>query len=229
MRLYLLGIIHSDPLGRSWLRDRFREIGAAEDRDPEFVAVEWDRWALGKVVSQRPGFPDLLRGHPEFQVASTLTLDQLALSLGYEGDAHRVVFPDVPVAWLDDGRTITSEVLEFADLRCKIYLQHLRSLQRAGPVIDAGLLVGLSTAVRSQAYATTGTPPSEPDRDMKWANQVSQRLAAPMKGWAAAIVGASHTQMIEGWLRYLLETGGHPCVVRSALDESERQSAALPR
>lgn len=106
----------------------------------------------------------------------------LSSSLGYEGDAHVVIFPGVPILWLDAGRTSSSPVDEYAKGRLSLYLSHTRGMYP--PSLEA-----ISESMRKVACF-------HPDeRDALFASRITSEVSARNAAWAITITGWGHAQV----------------------------------
>jgi len=175
--IYLAPVNHFDPLGRQDLIDRLRQLHALLKTTPGFVAVEYDPDHHDRIVRQRPFFREMVaRQWPDL---SPLEVDTLAQSLGYDGDAHRDVFPEANTIWLDRGR-LSPRLECYAEDRLDMYRSH------AGTHL-AGQIPKLSLSI--QKIAERAEPGNE--RDRCFAEAILSQLACASAG--VVIVGANHT------------------------------------
>ena len=94
VRIY--GGVHDDPGSRQrFLADLISRHA------PQFVAVEWARDVFERLVVWRPWIEkELCR---RWQFLEGAGCREVSLALGWEGDAHVELFPDVDRLWLEDG------------------------------------------------------------------------------------------------------------------------------
>lgn len=201
--LFIAGINHFDPLGRERLRAWLTELAAGQPTSPSFVAVEFDPRHLEALRAQRPVFRAAV--HAEWPDLPASDLDQHARSLGYEGDTHAEVFPDVETLWLDQGRAVEpGTVAQHALQRVRA----LRYLARHNALMLPGV-------VSEQVQAHTRPEVFSPERSRVFAERITARLGAGGGRWAVAIVGASHaSDRFRNSMRSLLEQAGVRCDVR---------------
>jgi hypothetical protein len=203
MRLYIAGVCHFDPTGRARLLEWLEQLSEEHSEPPAFVAVEYDSDLFTKIKAQRARFRCLLTEHwphamPDF-------LDELELSLGYEGDTHERVFPDARIIWIDQGRMYNVE--GFAEGRLIMYHQFLG---------EQGLLedTAAALAILSQRALEAAGPPTEGnERDARFARLIIQAIADGSGDWAIVVVGANHASDCPGRMRCLLEQVGQTCEV----------------
>lgn len=203
MKLFIAGLYHFDPTGRTRLRGWLEQLSAQHAEPPAFVAVEYDSGLFARIKSQRTVFRILMS--EQWPHITPELLDELELSLGYEGDTHEVVFPGAKVIWLDEGRPF--DTTGFAWDRLIMYTDFLgeRGLPRNTPAALSRL---------SQEAWRRANPPSEgDDRDYKFAQLILQEIEHEAADWAIAIVGATHASDRPGYMRRLLEHAGQPCEV----------------
>ena len=203
MDLHIAGFKHFDPTGRTRLRQWLEQLSTEHTEPPAFVAVEWDEDLFGEVKAQRASFRNLIT--QEWPFASPGLLDELELSLGYGGDTHTGVFPDVPVIWLDQGRRC--DVSCYASKRLDMYKSFLGEEGLPGDSTAA-------LATLSQQASERADPPTKGDeRDQKWTRLIIDEIAQSGGDWAIAIVGPNHTRASSGYMTGLLEEAGQLCEV----------------
>lgn len=213
MLLHLIGINHYDPLGRGRLVECLTSLAMQHGAPPIFVAVEWDPMYFAQVKQQRPAFRNLARD--ELKVERNVVLDALELSLGYEGDAHRDVFPNVDTLWLDQGRQ-AGFITPYAQRRAGIYKSYLKHHSE----VDEESILNTLSLEAWQASDKAGHNLGDWDyRDELWLERVGSRLAGDPGEWAILIVGAGHTEekpdrLGQMPLYALLVGAGHPCTRR---------------
>ena len=208
MRLYIAGVVHNDPLGRSKLIEWLRAL--SRRGVPGFIATEWDEDIFGRVRAQRNWFCHVAR--EEWPQAPPELIRDLSLSLGYEADAHTEVFPKLEVLWLDQGRQVQdlSEITEFGQLRLGTYRSFLGD--GAMPLVVSEALALLSSEAwrRADAGACGGIDTA---RDSRWAEVLLERTQQVSCEWAVAVVGQRHSTREEAHFRRLVEDAGISCCV----------------
>lgn len=118
MRIYIAGINHNDPLSRIELIEWMNDIASYEQSYPDFIAPEWKEEYFNSVKKQRTEFDKRVRSEWPFLTESQI--EAITLSLGFEGDAHKEVFGELPVLWLDRERNAgNSSVEDFYRFRLK--------------------------------------------------------------------------------------------------------------
>src|SRR5271157_4225 len=101
MDLYFVGTHHFDPMGRVWLKQWLELIKTNHDHDPAFIAVEFVEELYQNIKSQREKYKSLFVG--EMSLRENV-LNDVVLSLGYGGDCHQELFPNVFTVWLNNFR-----------------------------------------------------------------------------------------------------------------------------
>lgn len=208
MLFRIAAINHFAPLCRTELLNWLERL-RREDGQPIFIAVEWSQEIFQQVLAQRDRFRQLLR--QQWPEMSEGVREALVLSLAYEGDTHREVFPDTEILWLDDHRRLTDEHREdiprYAEMRLNIYNWHLGF---GSPPGDDEILARISDGVKGEAdqQGEGGT-----ERDEQWVLMITERIGNDENGWAVIIVGRNHAMDADGSMRRLLEEAGHRCEV----------------
>ncbi len=203
MKLHIAGVCHFDPTGRQRLIEWLQRLSMQHSNRPAFVALEYDSDLFAKIEAQRASFRCLLSEH--WSHAAPDLLDELELSLGYEGDTHERVFPDAKIIWLDQGRAYSVE--GFAEERLIMYHQFL-GRQELPPEASAAL-----TRLSQEAWRRADPPVEGNGRDQKFAELILQEITCHAADWGIAIVGAIHASDCPGRMRYLLEQAGQTCEV----------------
>ena len=205
MKLYIAGVNHFDPLCRPKLVKWLQHLSETYDKQPAFVAVEYDINLFEQIKKQRRRFRQML--HNEWP---SLTLEQLNIlenSLAYEGDTHLEVFPDVEILWLDTGRQVSdsSVLYKYAEDRLAMYKQYSSG--------ETALNINkLSERIRNVANPED----INLNRSKRFANLIHKGISKNDGKWAIVIVGFSHTRKdIQGTMRCLLEDNGLICEVSS--------------
>lgn len=207
MTLHIVGINHFDPSCRLRLSEWFRQCVKQGLRTPCFVATEWDHDTFERVKAQRQDFRQTMRN--EWPQMSEALLEKLALSLGYEGDAHAPYYPEAEVLWLDEGRHADEGDLEnYARDRFNMY-KRFRNGEPEGADDDSILRRMREAAIgEAEPQSQQGN-----ERDQIVAAQILFRVEKNNCNWAAIIVGKNHAGDFEGSMRRLLERKAHPCEV----------------
>ena len=204
MRLEIAGINHFDPLGRGKLKLWIDKVSALYMTPPGFVAVEWDEKLFNEVKSQRAKFLVLARS--EWPDAHPDLLETLQLSLAYEADTHAILYPNLAILWLDQGRQYS--VSDHAER----HLALLKSFLSGKPMTSdtREVLERLSRV----AYERAQSPQEGSQRDAAFACLVMEELKDLREtDWAIVIVGAGHASATLGTMRSLLERKGIDCSV----------------
>ena len=203
VNLYLFGINHFDPMCRTKLVAALEHLRDTLPTRPAFVAVEWDSDLFTRVKAKRPTFRHLLC--EEWPQAPPQLVDQLVLTLGYEGDTQALVFPEADVLWLEEGRAF--DVSDFAEARLKVYKDFLGTSQLPAGV-SAALALLSEAAWQGSREPTTGT-----ERDDKWTRLILDKIQGCEGRWAPIIVGRNHVINNDRYLRRQLEDAGLTCQV----------------
>ena len=199
--LYIAGINHNDPLGREALQKWLNELASKYTNTPEFIAVEWPEEVFVQVVSQRT----ILRRRAEetWPAATTHFLDTVTASMGFEGDTHLEVFPNVRILWLDEDREVAPSLIEnYAVDRLNIYQDFLPPNNAC---MDGEALFTMS----NEAWVRVEGAEKGGPRDAKFAQLLINACSSVKCSWAVVIVGASHAdaQQNDCMVSLLVEAG----------------------
>lgn len=206
MILRIAGIQHFDVTARErlvgWLRSCGSEFGA-----PEYVAVEHRQDIFDEIKRQRTEFRRMLTSR--WPLLSPSVVEKMTMSLGYEGDAHSEVFPDVEVLWLDEEREASENLIrDYAKGRLELYQSYLPN--RVAEMDDAAVLRALRQA--DAAILDARLPPVRGcERDLKFAEVILKRIAMGGTGWGCIIVGKSHARRYPKSMVDILENNGQIC------------------
>lgn len=215
MILRLVGINHKDPVMRQQLIE-WLVASSAKYGKPGFVAVEWDELIFNAVKAKRAEFRQLLK--QEWPNISDPLLNTFALSLGYEGDSHIDVYPNVDILWLDEGRKegmgdddMTKGFVE----KCARWrlLDYKRFLGEWPTDSDDSMVM------KQISDGASNIPDFKPNsRDDKWVNRIVLKSAQTVNcRWAIAIIGEGHTRKLKGTMRSQLENLNYICEVYSLI------------
>jgi hypothetical protein len=209
MKLYVKGILHLSPVSRSLLQKRYGNIYSDEEAPPSFIAVEAGEDIFTTIIlDQRRLFrfqiaqDSVLRSLPE------VLADELACTLGHEGDAHEGIFPaEPPILWLDSFRDGDSTNRQLAKTLANRYVHFLKTEVLHG---NFGMLS--SCDLRERIHQELKRPSTRKcshdfSRDAVWFDLIRTRLHAGC-GYGVAVVGADHIQICEKYLcARLVEAG----------------------
>lgn len=178
MKIYLFGINHYDPLCRDKLYMGLESLSKSETSAPIFIGVEWSQIIHNEIVKQRKPFKQLL----ESEGIATEVVSVITTALGFEGDTHNSIFPNVRTLWLDSDRedVPTDEINKFYIQRHKIYKGYLRDLQTSDEILEF-----LSKKAWQFSKGSDNNY-----RDEKWFNIIIENVQKD--AWAIIIVGANH-------------------------------------
>ena len=178
MKIYMYGINHFDPLCREKLYTNLESLSKSETSLPIFIGIEWDQSTHEKIVKQRKPFQELL----ESEGITTETVSAMASTLGFEGDTHSPIFPNVRTLWLDSERedAKADEINNFYVQRYKIYKSYLKNLQNPTEILEV---------LSKKAWEFSRISDNN-YRDKKWFDVIARNRGE--NGWAIVIVGANH-------------------------------------
>jgi hypothetical protein len=206
--LKIAGVNHFDPAIRSklvtWLKKCLEQHGS-----PNFVAVEWSQSMLAKVKAKRPEL--MKKVSNQWKKLSVELLETLTLSLGYEGDTHLQIFPNVKTVWLDDCRTYPNQ---FGD-RCA--LRWFNTYKRFLNNMPINRLSDSEILYRMSAAAAKVPPPKYDLRDSNWADIIKAEIGENRLGWGIVIVGNDHILELQGSMTQILRDTGILCHTDSLL------------
>ncbi|MEJ3719236.1 hypothetical protein WGM54_14545 [Paenibacillus polymyxa] len=209
MRIYIAGINHNDPLSRIELIEWMNGIARHEQTSPDFVAPEWKEEYFNLVKEQRAEFDKRVRS--EWSSLTEKQIEAITLSLGYEGDAHKEVFEELPILWLDQERNAGNPSVE------DFYKYRFKNLRDWAQEIDKNenFLTLLSKKIRNfQSVSVKSNPSIDPNRDAAFHKVITNECSPHRLGWAIIVVGALHALPTPGSMRSLLETDGYQCIVK---------------
>jgi hypothetical protein len=200
LKIHIAGINHNDPLMRVKLHD-WLERTASSITSPAFIALEWDQKLFAQVKAQRDRFYYMLL--KEFPSATPEALSILRDSLGYEGDTHTKIFPNVEELWLDSGRNCSVDT--YAEGRLSIYKSFLKKASLS--TVDYLSLERFSMIAANRASLLSAIDKS---RDRTFAELIAQRISGGI-GSAIAIVGSLHACNDTDSMVELLRRQGYFC------------------
>jgi len=204
VKIYIAGVYHFDPFGRTYLQKWLKELDVQHNTRPDFIAVEWDKDIFSKIKNQRGEFYKL--AHKEWPNASNDMLNVLKDSLGYEGDSHVNIFPDIEVLWLDGGRkgdhTDIISINSYATVRLNKY----RGLLGLNTPLE------LSILNKKVLEGVNSNSSLSDERDTKFSELILKKVQGK-DGWAIVIVGANHARNETGRMRRILEDNKLICEV----------------
>jgi hypothetical protein len=214
--LWLVGVLHDDPLARIQLRSWMSLLSHRYKTPPVFVAAESDDLQYGATVAERPFLAALLRAEWGPQ-ASALVIDLCARSLGFEADAHR-----------DDLFTEQETETYFLDYKrgdAHYLVQNAVFPAFRNRLADPALAQRPEAALaRLEEQAFVYADHADPDgrdttRDVYMAVRLIDRMgkadAQSPDSWAVGVVGAAHLTTIDHLtLANLLSAAGLPFSLR---------------
>jgi hypothetical protein len=210
VKLYIAGINHNDPLCRIELIEWMKDLAKQEQTPPAYVAPEWKEEYFNLVKEQRVEFDKNVRS--EWPLLSEDQLEAITLSLGYEGDAHKDVFGELPVVWLDQERSVHgSSVKDFYRYR----FQHLKRWAKEKDENEIFLTL-LSKTIREEgdSGSAASNPSIDKGRDAAFYKAIKETCNPLCSDWAIIVVGALHSLPTPGSMASLLELDGYQCIVK---------------
>ncbi len=206
MKIYMLGIQHNDPLGRSKVREHLETLSKSETDSPAFIAVEWTKDLFDTFGSQRQELRKLAA--VQWPNTPREELEMVAQSLGYEADSHNDIFPTAPILWLGAGREKNESEKskhEYALIWFNIYKMYAKN--SGVPVETTGLVDVLS----KEAWLDSERYAPKYGWDKGWLDAIRPEVDG--KNWAIIIIGANHCLLNDGSLRKLLFDDGFDIIV----------------
>lgn len=204
--IHIAGINHFNPFCRQRIVHWLEEVREKSGQDsPCFVAVEFDDAAHREVVIQRNNYRNSIRDvWPHLSPENTELLVQ---GLGYEGDAHRTVFPETDVIWLDQGRACP-EIATFASDHLIKYRVDLALLAMKGVQLDPADPHFLQRLIAEGGALLPEEPFVAGERDKLFADRIVGGVQNCGAGWAAVIVGCRHAEYGNGSMIDILQATG---------------------
>lgn len=207
-KLFLIGVCHNDPFGAEKTRYALR-LAQENNFIPDCIAVEWRSDYANRVILQRDTFGRLLA--QEYPNITDGELQIIQSSLAFEADAHIGLYPEIPIIWLDENRTVKDDIIEnYATSRLSIIKSAVRKNN------EAFNLWNISYCVRqlSQSEAV----PSE--RDKMFFSCIQEAVANGYRN-IACVVGTNHTELsMKGTFGELLENEGHAIMIYKTDEET---------
>ena len=207
-KLFLIGVCHNDPFGAEKTRYALR-LAQENNFIPDCIAVEWRSDYANRVILQRDTFGRLLA--QEYPNITDGELQIIQSSLAFEADAHIGLYPEIPIIWLDENRTVKDDIIEnYATSRLSIIKSDVRKND------EAFNLWNISYCVRqlSQSEAV----PSE--RDKMFFSCIQEAVANGYRN-IACVVGTNHTKLsIKGMFGELLKNEGHSIMIYKTDEET---------
>ena len=206
--LFLIGVCHNDPFGAEKTQNALRL--AQENRFiPDCIAVEWRSDYAHGIILQRDTFGKLLA--QEYPAITDRELQTLQSSLAFEADAHRALYPEIPIIWLDENRTVEDEIIEkYAKDRLSIITGAVRKNNGVFNLSD------ISYCVRHSSNRMIA--PSE--RDKIFFSCIQDAVA---NGYSniACVVGTNHVELsTKGMFGELLKNEGHSIMIYKTDEET---------
>jgi len=204
MDLYFAGTLHYDPLGRVNLRQWLEHLKQTHDQEPSFIAVESIETIHKNIDAHRKEFKMFVEPHLPGNV-----LNDIVLSLGYEGDCHQELFSNSPTTWLNNnikdlmskdiiGDYAYNSYIRICDVflndNCRAYLCDLNKISLIAWNYDITALLQEGPTAKYEKY------------DARWAPLIIKEIGQHKDGWAIVIVGAQHTLDIEGSILHRLKS-----------------------
>lgn len=185
----MLGVYHFDPAQPEAVANTLRQLQAKYGEKPAFAAVEADEQLHEAVSTQRVVFRQLLL--EEWPTLTEIELAKLSASFLFEAEAHRQVWRDVPIVWLDADRTLGNH----AKFRIGLFKSWLNGKSLHNSLAELG------------KKAWGGADPN--CVDLSRSQAFYKRMVDAMKNytgkWSFVVVGADHTDHTrEGTMANLL-------------------------
>lgn len=208
MKVILIGGVHNSLSCRDRLVSTLNDISESE-RSVSFVAVEYDENTFyNRILPLRDAIDECKKKNPIFsKYVSDDEMHELASCIGYDGDAHMDIFPDVETVWLDEGREPNENLFAHP---CGSFLYN--KIGHFVGMIMSGDIIG-EYGERLFEYIALENDGAEEIinnvRDESWFEIISEFLTDEEHDCGIAIVGGSHAEEKEGNFRSLLENAGH--------------------
>jgi hypothetical protein len=209
MKLYVKGILHWSPVSRSLLQKRYADIYSDEEVPPSFLAVEMGEDIFTTIIlDQRRLFRIKIARDSTLRSLPEVLVDELACTIGHEGDAHKGIFPaEPPILWLDSFCDADSTRRQLAESLSNRYVHFLKT-----DVLPGNADMPASRDLRDRIHQALNRPSTKKcsrdfSRDAVWFDLIRMRLNAG-RGYAIVVVGADHIQICEKYLcARLVEAG----------------------
>jgi hypothetical protein len=232
--VWLIGVAHYDVCGRGRLLEALNHLRDTARSPPSFVGVEYAMEEVARRRRARLAIREQLL--KRWSDLSEGELDQISRTYGYDGDAHPVVYPDVPTVFLEEGYQddvgdSAENVMRIQICGCLWRLPESQEIARAqgnddlgielamasgcamppDGVTPAGNLQELSRACWDMAEQARPIRCASYDRDQRWREVVLRQLPLDAEGWAIIIVGNDHIRRDRPGNLYelLTESGYH--------------------
>lgn len=206
--LFLIGVCHNDPFGAEKTQNALR-LARENSFIPDCIAVEWKSDYAHRIILQRDTFGRLLT--QEYPDITDRELQTLQSSLAFEADAHLELYPEIPIVWLDENRTVKDGIIEkYAEKRLSIIKN---AVCRNNGVFN---LSNISYWVRQSSDGTAD--PSE--RDKMFFSCIQEAVANGYRN-IACVVGTNHAELsIKGMFGELLKNERHSIMIYKTDEET---------
>lgn len=184
VKLVMLGVEHNDPLGRVKIISTLNEL-RERGISPDIFAVEWQEDYANKLIDARISIIEVIKS--EIPTISEDTLKALSLSIAYEADSMKALYPKTPVLWLDKDRRIKYPIDDYIHDRAHIYINILCNLDKT----EINNLAIISEKLWERAKQSTWNPTG---RDLAFLDIIVDTINLGY-GTILIIVGAKHTDI----------------------------------
>ena len=210
MKLYVAGVRHHDPMGRSRLVSWLKSVQETENVDPEFIGIEYDQDFAKSMIRQREKFiKDAVTFFPNEMPETYI---QLKMAFCFEADTHLELLNDVEVLWLDPNTQANAMSIMNIGFYRETVLEQYQASRRSVPAEKStgNLLGDISKGAWS---GTDDLNQSTLERDKRFATAILPRVKNHADGWAAIILGSDHVQHRENSTVDILQKAGVECIV----------------
>jgi hypothetical protein len=208
MTLYIYGNQHWSPFSRQLLRQRYRSILAYTKTGPSFIAVEAGEHIFRSIVlAQREVFLDRARNDEILRSLPKQLIEEFALTIGHEADAHADIFPsETTLLWLDSYRDNYQIDQELASTLANRYVHFLKQVLAE---LTGGFTQERLLAEFQRQLNLNGSAPTDFERDRIWADLIiKKQVDTAPSAVGVVVVGAGHIQQTGEYLGRLLMDAG---------------------
>jgi hypothetical protein len=204
MTLYVYGGQHWSPFSRQLLRQRYRSILAYTQTGPSFIAVEAGEHIFRSIVlAQREVFLNRARNDEILSSLPKQLVEEFALTIGHEADAHADIFPsETTLLWLDSYRDNGQIEQELASSLANRYVHFLKQVleKLRGSFTREQIL-----AEFQRQLDLISSLPTDFERDRIWADLIIKQVDIAPSAVGVVVVGAGHIQQTGEYLCRLLK------------------------
>lgn len=202
MNIYIAGINHLNPKHRIKLEALYKSLMEKHKCPPLFIALEYEQNFALEMIAQRESFYNLCR--LEWPNISEEVIRIITDSLLFEVDAHRIIFGETALIWLDEGRIIRRDVVdEYARDRLNVYKSFITeycSIVKSENILD---VLDSISETRTLGFEASNRDKQFSDIICSKAREYNNPTIT--NAFALVVVGSNHAKDCIGSMKNLLD------------------------